>query len=163
MSRSRQMCGLVPHHDNLFLKLFLNFRNSHLKKAVKVMLKFGSVLPGACWGGWWGGGIMFGRSRRTLAPASLTAKHVHLRFVFFPRWYFKKEEKKKVMGSQVERVFWSPRSELCVAGASWPLITALDSRLVGRQRLVSLYSNITSVPETACGSHSILCLALQAA
>ena len=67
------------------------------------------------------------------------------------------------MGSQVERVFWSPRSERCVAGASWPLITALDSRLAGRQRLVSLYSNITSVPETACGSHSILCLALQAA
>ena len=60
------------------------------------MLKFGRMFTGL--GG--GGSIMFGRSRRRLAPASLTVEHVHLRFVvFFPRWSFKIEEKKKVMGS----------------------------------------------------------------
>lgn len=50
----RQMCGLVPHHDNLFLKIVFKLQKLSFKKAVKVMLKFGSQFLGACWKG--GGG-----------------------------------------------------------------------------------------------------------
>ena len=91
------MCGLVPHHDNLFLNIVFKLQKLSFKKICERDVKIWERAPWGVVGS--GGGVMFGRSRRRLAPASSTAEHVHSRFVFFPRWYFKKEEKKKVMGS----------------------------------------------------------------
>ena len=109
-----------------------------------MVLKFGRLVPGRGHHVW--------KGCEAAPPAFLRAALLHLGFVLASSVVLQEGGKKgrwwrHSASSQVERVFWSPRSKLCVSGARRLPITALDTQLRGRQRLVSLYSNITSVPK----------------
>ena len=158
------MCGLVPHHDDLFLNIVFKLQKLSFKKICESDVKIWERAP---WGVVGSGGASCLEGAGGDWPQPPRQRNMCTRDLCFSLGGTSRKRRKGDGFTQrphrLSMVFWSPGSELCASGAGWLLITALDSQLAGRQRLVSLYSNITSVPETACSSHSILCLALQAA